>query len=242
VTVSFSPDEIDAFVFDVGGVFLVPDHDRIGPHLREAGFEAPHEPHHYHRAHYRAISAMTADGRDDEGSWDFWHGYRHAYVGELGLEDAEVPDAALAFGELFGGPVALWTQEIPENIAALRRLAATGRPMAIVSNNDGTVEDQLIEFGVCQVGEGPLPSVVTVVDSGIIGIRKPDPAIFRPALEALQTEPIRTLYVGDTVHADVQGARAAGLSVVQLDPYGHHDSFDHDRLPDLVALADLFGA
>ena len=86
-----------------------------------------------------------------------------------------------------------------------------------------------------------LPEVRIIVDSGVIGVRKPDPAIFAPALEALGTGADRTLYVGDTVHADVRGARAAGMAVVQIDPYDDHDGFDHDRIVDLVALAELFG-
>ena len=72
---------------------------------------------------------------------------------------------------------------------------------------------------------------------------KPDPAIFAPALEALGTAAARTLYVGDMVHADVRGAEAAGMPVVQIDPYDHHASFAHARVPHLDALADLlFGA
>ena len=47
------------------------------------------------------------------------------------------------------------------------------------------------------------------------------------------------LYVGDTVHADVRGAQAAGMPVVQLDPYDLHADFDHLRLPTVAALADL---
>ena len=69
-------------------------------------------------------------------------------------------------------------------------------------------------------------------------VAKPDPAIFAPALAALDTDPARTLYVGDTVHADVLGATAAGLPVVQLDPLDLHRDHDHWRLPDVGALAD----
>jgi putative hydrolase of the HAD superfamily len=94
-------------------------------------------------------------------------------------------------------------------------------------------------FGVCQVGDGPLHPVAAIVDSGAIGVAKPDPAIFTPALDALGTEPARTLYVGDMVHADVRGAEAAGMPVVQIDPYDHHASFGHARVRDLDHLADL---
>ena len=72
--------------------------------------------------------------------------------------------------------------------------------------------------------------------------REPDPAIFDPALEALGTARDRTLYVGDTVHADVLGAGRAGLPVVQLDPLDLHIDHDHWRLPDLDALARHLGA
>ena len=77
------------------------------------------------------------------------------------------------------------------------------------------------------------------VDSAVFGIAKPDPAIFGPALDALGTDPARTLYVGDTVHADVGGATAAGMAVVQLDPYDLHGDFDHAPAADVAALADL---
>ena len=47
---------------------------------------------------------------------------------------------------------------------------------------------------------------------------------------------------GDTVHADVRGAEAAGMRAVQLDPYDLHADFGHARLATVAALADLLGA
>lgn len=133
----------------------------------------------------------------------------------------------------------MWRQLLAENVDGFHRIVASGMPVAVVSNNNGTAEEQLRHFGICQVGPGPLPGVTLVVDSALVGVAKPDPAIFRPALEALGTAAARTLYVGDTVHADVHGAVAAGMPVVQLDPYDLHADFDHVRLPDVGALADL---
>jgi putative hydrolase of the HAD superfamily len=133
----------------------------------------------------------------------------------------------------------VWRQLLAENVAAFHRIAASGLPVAVVSNNDGTAEEQLRHLGICQVGPGPFTSVAAVVDSRLVGVAKPDPAIFQPAQDALGTEAARTLYVGDTVHADVRGARAAGMPVVQLDPYDLHADFGHSRVPDVAALADL---
>ncbi len=50
-----------------------------------------------------------------------------------------------------------------------------------------------------------------VVDSKLAGVEKPDPRIFRAALEQLGIEPAAALYVGDVYEVDVVGARAAGL-------------------------------
>lgn len=240
-SISFHPADLDAVVFDIGGVFVVPHHEAVGEHLRGAGLAAPHGPDHYHRAHYRAVHALTGSAGHDEADPAFWRTYHRAYVEVLGFRDAELDRAARTLGRLFGTVSGLWRQLIPDNIAGFARIAAAF-PVAIVSNNDGTAEQQMIDFGVCQVGEGPLPAAVIVVDSGVVGIAKPDPAIFTPALEALGSAAARTLYVGDTVHADVRGARAAGMAVVQIDPYGHHADHDHDRVVSLLELADYLGA
>ena len=49
---------------------------------------------------------------------------------------------------------------------------------------------------------------------------KPDPAAFAFGCDAMGTAPARTMYVGDSVVADVEGALAAGLVPVWLDRFG----------------------
>ena len=238
---AIDPAAIDALVFDIGGVFLVPHHEVVGEHLRSTGLAAPSGPHHYLRAHHAGVAALSVGTAHDESDPAFWRAYHRAYVTSLGVEEARVEEARRALGRLFASGMRIWHQRIEVNVDALARLGRSGRPMAIVSNNDGTAEAQMRDLAVCQVGLGPLPSVRIVVDSGAIGVAKPNPGIFTPALDALGTDPARTLYVGDTVHADVRGARAAGLVVVQLDPYDDHAGFDHPRVADLGVLADLLG-
>ena len=58
-----------------------------------------------------------------------------------------------------------------------------------------------------------------LVDSGAVGVEKPDPKIFRLALEALGADPARTAYVGDMPLFDVVGAKRAGLRPLLMDPY-----------------------
>ena len=46
-------------------------------------------------------------------------------------------------------------------------------------------------------------------------MRKPHPAIFERALDALAVEPERTLFVGDRLYEDVRGAAEVGMTTVQ---------------------------
>jgi len=53
------------------------------------------------------------------------------------------------------------------------------------------------------------------VFSSEVGLRKPHPAIFERALEALQVEAERSLFVGDRLYEDVRGAAEVGMTTVQ---------------------------
>ena len=242
-TALIDPSAIDAVVFDIGGVFAIRHHEPVRNGMRRAGFDLPDDPAVFQEAHHRAVRAMSsrlAHGPVRETDREFWLHFEHGYLSHLGIAEADLDRAVQAmFTEVSKEPKPLWRGLLPANIEGFRRIAAAGFPVAIVSNNDGTAAQQLVEFGVCQAGDGPFTSVAVVVDSGVVGIAKPDPAIFKPALDALGTDPARTLYVGDTVHADVLGAKAAGMPVVQLDPYELHADFDHARLDGVSTLADL---
>jgi putative hydrolase of the HAD superfamily len=85
-----------------------------------------------------------------------------------------------------------------------------------------------------------LSSYVTcIVDSCDVGVEKPDPRIFRIALEASGARPETTIHVGDMYQVDVVGARAAGLRAVLLDEMGLHDGIDCPRVRSLTELAEL---
>jgi putative hydrolase of the HAD superfamily len=236
------PEAIDAVVFDIGGVFAVRHPAPVGRGMARAGFELPSDQTKFLEAHHHAVRHLADVSMDGLKEYDpkFWMHFETAYLRHLGVSEDQLPAAAIAMRtEVFERePKPIWNLLLSDNIAAFHRIAAA-RPVAIVSNNDGTAEQQMIDFGVCQLADGgPLPQVAAIVDSTVVGLSKPDPAIFLPALAALGTSAARTLYVGDTVHADVNGARAAGMPVVQLDPYDLHAGFDHWRLRDLTGLAE----
>ncbi len=240
-----SADLIDAVVFDMGGVFVIPAPEPISALVVRAGVPLELDDAAARRAHYAGIAAITerlAVGDIDESDPEVWAAYDAAFFGAAGLSGAGLRTAidARRDARATGDSAAIWSHTLPENTAAFGRIAST-RPVAVVTNNNGTAVEQCRDLELCQVGPGPLLEVAAIVDSGIVGVAKPDPRIFAPALEALGTDASRTLYVGDTVHADVRGAGAAGMPVVQLDPFDHHVGHAHWRLPDVVALADHLG-
>jgi putative hydrolase of the HAD superfamily len=87
--------------------------------------------------------------------------------------------------------------------AACRALAEAGLRLAVVSNWDVGLHDQLALLGLTAI-------VDEVVTSAEAGAPKPDPAMFRLALQRLGVTAGRAVHVGDAP-ADEEGARAAGV-------------------------------
>jgi putative hydrolase of the HAD superfamily len=103
----------------------------------------------------------------------------------------------------------LWSGIASDASEALARLRDAGLMLGVVSNSDGRVEEALRAAGLRQYFD-------VVIDSTHAGVEKPDPTIFRAALEALDVEPGEALYVGDLYEVDVVGANAAGMAAVLL--------------------------
>lgn len=182
-------------------------------------------------AHYRGVLAIDAAEAEPEVFGD----YHLAYAAHLGLVDG---DAALVLEGLWGRS-GLWSQPLPWAAAGLAAISATGVPIVIVSNADGTVAELLTATGLLQVGPGPGTEVLAIVDSGAVGVAKPDPRIFEIALELAGATADRAVHVGDAYQYDVRGARAAGVHPVLVDPMDLRAAVDCDRianLPDLVRL------
>ena len=130
-----------------------------------------------------------------------------------------------------GRASALWRMVMPGVPEALGRLQRRGLTLAVISNSDGTCAKGLEDAGL-------LGYLSFVIDSADVGVEKPDPRIFEIALARCGADPRRTLYIGDLYHADVVGARRAGLHALLLDPYGDWPPMDCDRATDLSAVAD----
>jgi len=230
---------ICAVLLDVGGVITTPDHSMLRRGLARAGCDPTAEA--MDRAHYAGISALDA-GFLETGQLD-WRRYDAGVARSVGVPEDRLSDAVAGLQEAWLG-IRGWRRIVPGALHGLRRLAETGVALGVVSNADGTVADQLVEDQVCQVGEGHGVKVAVVVDSTVVGIEKPDPRIFAVALDALGVpaeQASQVVHVGDTIFADVAGARAAGLRPLHLDPHGDCPApgGDHEHVRSLSEVADL---
>jgi putative hydrolase of the HAD superfamily len=108
--------------------------------------------------------------------------------------------------------------------------------LGVISNADGRVRRQLEMAGLA-------PFFEVIVDSAEVGVSKPDPAVFRLALQRLGVAPTDAVYVGDIRRVDVEGARAAGMRALWLAPTVAAGAAERIvRLSDILTLADFGGA
>ncbi|HUB21349.1 MAG TPA: HAD family hydrolase [Streptosporangiaceae bacterium] len=215
---------VSAILLDAGGVMIFPQPDLLRPPLETLGLSP--DLAGFEQAHYRAMVVQDLAGTPPvAGTW--WREYLVGYFAACGVAEDQCRDLATEVAAATTGRA--WTHVGTGVMAGLRALAALGLPMGVVSNSDGTVQAELRRLGVCHAPDGPRGSGVqangvevgVVIDSAVVGLAKPDPAIFGLALDALGVPADGTvLHVGDSLRYDVAGALAAGLQPVHLDPHG----------------------
>lgn len=115
----------------------------------------------------------------------------------------------------------LWCK-VPEGLGpALDAIRSQGVKVAIISNSEGMLERLFTDLDI-------LRHFDLVVDSGKVGVEKPDPRIFRVAFDAFHVPPERAIHLGDVFATDILGARAAGCRHALIDPFGHYEGMHLD--------------
>ena len=111
----------------------------------------------------------------------------------------------------------------------LEAIKERGLPMVLVSNFYGNMSVVLREFGFDGL-------FLTVIESAVVGIRKPDPRIFLLGVETLGLKPKEVTVVGDSLDKDIMPAIEAGCQAVWLKGEGWEDH--GDRSLDSVYVSD----
>ena len=127
----------------------------------------------------------------------------------LPLGDADVERAASAYRDGY-----VTARHAIDGAVELLAALQPRHRIAIVTNN--LTDEQQQKLTAC----GLAPYVDALVTSEQAGVSKPDPAIFRIALERLGVAAPESVMIGDSWSADVVGAIAAGIRPVWYNPLG----------------------
>lgn len=121
-----------------------------------------------------------------------------------------------------------------DRLTAAARVAAAGAP--IVTPN---VDPRLpIEHGDFLPGCGAIVQAVSVAAGrSVTVVGKPEPPLFRIALERLGLEPAQAAMVGDSLPSDIRGGRAVGMATVLYAPAGAEATPDADVV--VTSFAEL---
>jgi putative hydrolase of the HAD superfamily len=124
-------------------------------------------------------------------------------------------------------------QLYPETLATVTALADRGFHLGVISNFDSRLFGLLDGFALTRFFD-------PIVISTHAGAAKPEGAIFTRALARHGFRPEETLHVGDSLHADILGARAAGITPVLVDRKATTEKMsDYVRINSLAELSRI---
>ena len=228
--------DVDLLCLDAGNTVIFLDHARLAALVRGAGHDVLAEELVRTEGEAKAL-AETGElldvpwaYRDRPGAVG-WGRMVGTIALRAGLDASKVPellDTAWPIHEKTN----LWCK-VPDGLgAALDAIRALGVKVAIISNSEGMLDRLFTDLGV-------LRHFDLVVDSGRVGVEKPDPRIFQIALERFGVPASGALHLGDMFATDVLGARAAGIRTALIDPFEHYAGRHAEvpRVPGVVEVA-----
>lgn len=109
-------------------------------------------------------------------------------------------------------------------------------PMVLVSNFYGNVEEVLRDFGIRHLFRG-------IIESAVVGVRKPDARIFMLGVVALGYKPEEVLVIGDSLRKDILPARSIGCKTAWIKGKGwtpeEDAAQDDSQIPNLEYLKTI---
>jgi len=207
---------LSVVTFDIGQTLVDLDLDFLAVRLGQRGAAISADALH---------AAMpdawrTYDALIESGASHPWHQLMRTLLTGAGIAE---PDALVEWLYAQQATHNLWRKPIPHMIELVRELRTRGVVTAALSNSEGHLADLLQEIGLAELFDA-------IIDSGRIGIAKPDPRIFTLTLEELDVKPDVVVHVGDSWAADVEGALAAGWHAIWYHSRASRAQGD-DRVP-----------
>jgi putative hydrolase of the HAD superfamily len=179
---------------------------------------------------YQQIAKKPLSQRSREETMALYVEYQRIVLKEVGLKADE---------KVVMGLLGMMQQEkmdlvlFDDVLQALDELKKRGLKLGLISNIEKDMSATLEKLGL----SARLDIVVTSQDAGFT---KPQPEIFRYALEKSGIKPDEAVYVGDQYQVDVIGAEGAGMEGILLDRDGYYkQKLDCPKIKSLAELAGM---
>ncbi len=206
--------EVRGLIFDYGGTL-----DTNGRHWANVLWESyrhmalPVTEELFREAYVhgeRALAKSPVIGKDDNFRTLLLKkaGIELSYLCEHGFWEADASEVH----EAAEGIAAYCYEYVLDQLQLTRRVLeklALHYPLVMVTNFYGNMKSVLKDFGLDIYFR-------SVVESALVGVRKPDPAIYRKGVEALGLPPEQTCVVGDSFDKDIQPAHSLNCHTVWL--------------------------
>ncbi|MFQ5675519.1 MAG: HAD family hydrolase [bacterium] len=214
---------IKAVFFDAGNTLIYPDYFVIQTVLADFGIKTTVA--RIRMAEYEAL----ATAQNSQGS-QAWKTYFGIWIKLLGGHENRIKEI---YGKLWERhrQKHLWSLVDEDAVVTLSALKERGYRLGVISNSDGSIATLLRDCNLTDYFE-------VIVDSEVVGIRKPSPAIFEFALNKMAAKAPESLFVGDSYETDVLGAQQAGLTGILFDPLKKFTTFECVKINRLSELLD----
>jgi putative hydrolase of the HAD superfamily len=228
---------IEAVFFDAGETLLSPQpswSERSAMVLQERGHDVAvdamrsawrHTGQHFIRAADEGRTFSTSSGESER----FWTALYVDLLDFLGIKDG---NAAKVLYETFSDPEIY--DLFPDALPTLRAFRDRGLRLGVISNFESWLRVLLDRLEIRELFD-------VLAISGELGWEKPDPRIFKWAMEEAGVEAAASVHVGDSPHFDPVPAAALGMHGVLLDRHSRWDDLevDYPRINGLAELIDL---
>lgn len=226
-----------AVFFDAGNTLLYPRVDELAEELTTAGYPATVDDFHaVERVAKAKLGAwlwpQLGSNAMLEADRMYWTEYLHELLDRLKVPVEQHGTMTTQIVERFRD-VRFWSLVFPDTEPALQSLEDAGYILGVISNSVGTIAEQLGRAGLARYFR-------FILDSAVVGVEKPDPAIFRMALDKAGVAAGAAIFIGDSYATDVGGARQAGIRGLLIDRFGCYDdaAVDCRRLRTLGELTE----
>lgn len=122
-------------------------------------------------------------------------------------------------------------EKVAEASPVLAKLSAL-YTLVLVSNFYGNIERVLEDFGIARYFS-------SIVESAVVGVRKPDPKIFEMGVEKIGAKPDEVVVVGDSYRKDIAPAQKVGCHTIWIKGKGWDDAEENINDPHTIVISDI---